>query len=222
MNQTLAVHKCTRVHQKAGGHYAGAQSNSVQDAVAGRLRFLGRHIAGQALAAGHEVTLLHRGLSNADLFAQAHHLIADRDGDNFRPLLQGQTWYVVIDTSAYRPRQVQRMAAALAGRVGHYQLVSSISAYAHFAAQGTTESAPLQTLDDPTTETVDGDTYEGLKALCEAQALAGFGARCLISRPGLLVGPHDPTGRKTEKNPRSRGVMSRTAWHPTRARLRSG
>ena len=34
-------------------------------------------------------------------------------------------------------------------------------------------------------------------ALCEAAALEGFEGRCLISRPGLLVGAHDPTGRFT-------------------------
>ncbi len=161
--------------------------------ILGGTRFLGRHIAQQALAAGHQVTLLHRGLSHAALFGQAQHLIADRNQD--LSVLHGQTWDVAIDTSAYWPRQVQQVAVALAARVGQYQLVSSISAYQHFSANGTTEDAPLQPLDDPTTETVDGSTYGGLKALCEAQAQAAFGQRCLVSRPGLLVGPHDPTGR---------------------------
>ena len=46
-------------------------------------------------------------------------------------------------------------------------------------------------------ETVTGETYGGLKALCEAAAQAEFGGRCLINRPGLIVGPHDPTGRFT-------------------------
>lgn len=163
--------------------------------VLGGTRFLGRHLVEQALAAGHAVTLLHRGQSNAALFPQAEHCLADRNGD--LAALQGGTWDVVLDTSAYFPRQVRTAAAALAGRVGRYHLVSSISAYASLDAPGTAEGAPLATLDDPTVETITGATYGGLKALCEAAAAEGFAGRCFITRPGLIVGPHDPTGRFT-------------------------
>lgn len=163
--------------------------------ILGGTRFLGRHIAERALSNGHDVTLLHRGRSGPQLFPQARHLIADRDGD-LGVLAQGQ-WDAAIDTSAYVPRQVKSVAAALGTRVGHYQLVSSISAYASFDAPGADESRATQTLPDPTVETVTGETYGGLKALCEAAAQAAFGSRCLINRPGLIVGPHDPTGRFT-------------------------
>ena len=164
--------------------------------VLGGTRFLGRHLAEQALATGHRVTLLHRGRSNAALFPQAEHRIADRDVD-LSAALAGGMWDAVIDTSAYFPRQVKSVAAALAGRVGQYQLVSSISVYAAFDKPGLDESAPLTTLADPTVETVTGASYGGLKVLCEQAAVAGFGKRCLIARPGLIVGPHDPTGRFT-------------------------
>ena len=163
--------------------------------VLGGTRFLGRHIAQRALDAGHRVTLLHRGRSNPGLFPQAEHLIADRDGD-LAALAHGE-WDTAIDTSAYFARQVRAVAAALASRVGQYQLVSTISVYAAFDAAGTEESAALQALADPTVETVTGETYGGLKALCEQAAQEAFGSRCLIARPGLLVGPHDPTGRYT-------------------------
>jgi len=163
--------------------------------ILGGTRFLGRHIAQQALEAGHDVTLLHRGRSNATLFPEAEHFIADRNGD--LTVLQRGLWDVAIDTSAYFPRQVRTLAAALDGRVGQYQLVSSISVYAETATAGTTEDAPLATLEDPTVETVTGATYGGLKALCEQAAEEGFVGRSLIVRPGLIVGPHDPTGRFT-------------------------
>ena len=163
--------------------------------ILGGTRFLGRHIAEQALASGHEVTLLHRGRSGPQLFPQARHLIADRDGD-LGALAQGQ-WDAVIDTSAYVPRQVRSVAAALGTRVAHYQLVSSISAYASFDTPGVDETHATQTLPDPTVETITGETYGGLKALCETAAQDAFGSRCLINRPGLIVGPHDPTGRFT-------------------------
>ena len=163
--------------------------------ILGGTRFLGRHLAEQALARGHQLTLLHRGQSGPGLFPQAEHRLADRDGD-LAALAHGE-WDAVIDTSAYFPRQVRALAACLAGRVGHYQLVSSISVYTGFDAPGTTEEAALQTLADPEVQTVTGETYGGLKAACEAAAQAGFAGHCLINRPGLLVGPHDPTGRFT-------------------------
>ena len=70
--------------------------------ILGGTRFLGRHIAEQALARGDEVSLLHRGRSAPGLFPQAEHLIADRDGDLH--LLRGRRWDAAIDTSAYVPR----------------------------------------------------------------------------------------------------------------------
>jgi 2'-hydroxyisoflavone reductase len=163
--------------------------------VLGGTRFLGRHFVELALAAGHELTLFHRGRSGAALFPHAEHRLGDRDTD-LSPLQRGE-WDAAVDTSAYFPRQVRSIAAALHGRVGHYQLVSSISVYAGFDRPGLSEDAPLQTLADPEVQTVTGATYGGLKALCEQAAVQAFGERCLVSRPGLLVGPHDPTGRFT-------------------------
>ena len=164
--------------------------------ILGGTRFLGRHLTEQALAQGHAVTLMHRGRSGPGLFGQAEHRIADRDGD--LSALDGGEWDSVIDTSAYVPRQVRAVAARLAGRVGQYQLVSTISVYADMGAAGggsVNETAALQTLADPSAEAVTGATYGGLKVLCEQAALEGFAGHCLVSRPGLLVGPHDPTGR---------------------------
>jgi 2'-hydroxyisoflavone reductase len=168
--------------------------------VLGGTRFLGRHLADLALQRGHRVTLLHRGRSAGGLFAQAEHLIADRNID--LSLLDGRRFDAVVDTSAYWPRQVQAVAARLAGRVGHYQMVSTISVYADPDADPQAgalgEDAALATLADPGTEQVSGETYGGLKVLCERAAVEGFGAeRCLLPRPGLLVGPHDPTERFT-------------------------
>jgi 2'-hydroxyisoflavone reductase len=163
--------------------------------VIGGTRFLGRHVVQQAQDAGHRVTMFHRGQSNATLFPQAEHRIGDRNSD-LAELADG-TWDAVIDTSAYVPRQVRTMAQALKGRVGHYQLVSTISVYADLSQPGTDENAALARLQDPHTEVVDGDTYGGLKALCEQALLEAMPEQSAIVRPGLLVGPHDPTGRFT-------------------------
>lgn len=117
--------------------------------VLGGTRFLGRHLVEQALERGHDVTLLHRGRSHSGLFPQAAHLLADRDGD--LSVLAGGRWDAAIDTSAYVPRQVHALGPVLGTRVGHYQLVSSISAYAGFNPGETDEDAPTATLDDPAT-----------------------------------------------------------------------
>ncbi|OYU79516.1 MAG: hypothetical protein CFE45_28665, partial [Burkholderiales bacterium PBB5] len=88
------------------------------------------------------------------------------------------------------------LLAALGPRIGRYALVSSISVYAD-SRQPNAETAPLAALPAGATadSPVTGDTYGPLKALCEAQALALLGPRALLLRPGLIVGPHDPTQR---------------------------
>jgi 2'-hydroxyisoflavone reductase len=74
--------------------------------------------------------------------------------------------------------------------------ISTISVYADTSERIDEHSARL-TLSDPNTETVDGETYGGLKALCEDVVIEAFGDRSLIVRPGMIVGPLDPTDRLT-------------------------
>ena len=44
-------------------------------------------------------------------------------------------------------------------------------------------------------ETIAGETYGPLKALCEQAVATRFSGRTLIIRPGLIVGRYDPTDR---------------------------
>jgi len=78
--------------------------------------------------------------------------------------------------------------------VRRYLFVSSLSVYADTSVTGITEDAPRLTLDDPDTEDVAAN-YGALKAACEDRVVAGLGARATIVRPGLIVGPYDPTDR---------------------------
>src|SRR5207245_1165430 len=103
--------------------------------------FVGRHITEAAIAAGHEVTVFHRGRSGADLFPGVTHLTGDRDAD-MSALADGR-WDATIDVCAYFPRQVRTLAAALGGRGGRYLYISSTSAYKSPVSPRFGEDAPL-------------------------------------------------------------------------------
>ena len=163
--------------------------------VLGGTKFLGRALVEAALARGHEPTLFNRGTTNAELFPDAEKLRGDRTTD--LSALDGRTWDAVIDPSGYVPAVVRASAEQLRDS-GRYVFISSISVYADFDE--------LRSEGDPTAELGDGSAdelasdysnYGALKALCEAEVEGVFGARNLIVRPGLIVGPHDPTGRFT-------------------------
>jgi 2'-hydroxyisoflavone reductase len=155
--------------------------------------FLGRHVAEQALARGHDVTLFTRGQTNSELFPGAEHLVGDRDGG--LDALRGREWDAVIDTSAYVPRIVRDSAQLLNGAAGHYTFISSISVYEGNGLAGTDADSPVGTIADETVEDVTDTNYGPLKALCEQEAEDAFPGRALIVRPGLIVGPDDLTDR---------------------------
>ncbi len=163
--------------------------------VLGGTMFLGRTIVECALARDHEVTLFHRGRSNPNLFPEVEHVLGDRECDLDR--LAGRSFDACVDTSGYVPRIVKTSATTLADAVGRYAFISSLSVYGEPSPDGTDEDGPLATIDDPTVEEITGETYGPLKALCEAEVRTVLGERALIVRPGLIVGPHDPTDRFT-------------------------
>ena len=157
--------------------------------------FLGRHLVEAALAAGHEVTLFNRGQHGAQLFPQVEKLRGDRDGG--LAALAGRRWDAAIDTCGYVPRLVRASAELLAGNVGHYTFISSISVYRDVDQAPVDESSPVGVLADERVEEITGETYGPLKALCEQAAEAAMPGRVLHVRPGLIVGPYDPTDRFT-------------------------
>ncbi|MEO6566499.1 MAG: NAD-dependent epimerase/dehydratase family protein, partial [Casimicrobiaceae bacterium] len=162
----------------------------------GGTRFLGRHVVDVALARGHEVTLFTRGRQPNPWGPAVTMRTGDRDPSVAPGLaaLEGGSWDAVIDTSGYVPRVVGASAQLLRNAVGRYLFVSSISVYADMSRRGVNEDAPVGKLDDPATEEV-AKFYGPLKAACEDVVRDVFGARALIVRPGLIVGPHDPTDR---------------------------
>lgn len=162
--------------------------------VLGGTSFVGRHIVEAALERDHDVTVFNRGRTNPDLFPEARHLAGDRQAGDL-DALRSDSWDLVVDVSAYYPRQVRDASAAMAGRVGHYTVISTVSVYAP-TDEPVDETSPLLPTDGVDTEEVTGETYGPLKVLCEEAARSEF-AGATVVRPGIVAGPHDPTGRFT-------------------------
>ncbi len=157
--------------------------------------FLGRHLVLAAVARQHTVTLFNRGVSNPDLFPHLEQLHGDRASELH--LLRGRVWDAVIDSNGRIPRQVGESATFLATRTQHYTFISSTSVYADFTVAPIEELSPVSQYDKNDSETELPETYGARKALCEQYAEQALPNRVLVIRPGLIVGPYDPTDRFT-------------------------
>jgi len=165
--------------------------------VLGGTHFLGRHIVEALLARAHDVTLFHRGNTGLDLFPEASRVLGDRATDLDR-LPPDARWDAVVDVAAYVPKDVAASAGTLRERAARYVFVSSVSVF-DLDRPEIDESSPMLDLPaDASRDVMVPETYGALKRLCELEAIAAFGAdRTLVVRPGLIVGPYDPTDRFT-------------------------
>ena len=138
---------------------------------------------------GHRVTVASRKAPEAGLPVGATHLALDRATD-LRPLA-GRDWDAVVDVAAFLPGWVRALGEALAGRVGRYVFVSSLSAVARADGTPPDEHSPPLSYRHDADPFDPGSPFEygPMKALAEAEALAWFPGRALILRPGAIVGP---------------------------------
>lgn len=158
--------------------------------VLGGTVFLGRHLVQAALAAGHSVTTFNRGTHSLDEQKDVEKLVGDRS-DSLE-LLKNRKWDAVIDTCGYDPAVVSKSVEALKDAVENYVFISSISAYKGFPELGMNETATVKSI-----EAGDETEYGSLKVACEKAVEKQFGNKSAIIRPGLIVGPYDPTDRFT-------------------------
>ncbi len=159
-------------------------------------KFVGFALIEAALARGHQVTTFNRGQTHPERFPEIEKLIGDRDGG--LAVLEGGSWDAVLDTSGYVPRHVHDSAELLADAAGRYLFVSSISYYADYRDPRVESDPPEELGDQPADRLLeDYSNYGALKALCEQEVEAAFGDRAVLVRPGLIVGPNDPTDRFT-------------------------
>ncbi len=164
--------------------------------VLGGTVFLGRAVARQAVAAGHDVTCAARG-SSGEPVDGVQFVRVDRDEPDGLDGLDGE-FDAMVDV-ARRPSHVRHAVGALAGRVGHVTFVSTGSVYSDTSTPGQrVETAPIMDpappdFDDPGP---DPDAYGRCKMTCEQLVADAFGeANVFTCRPGLIVGPEDPSGR---------------------------
>ena len=159
--------------------------------VLGGTVFLSRAVATEAVARGHEVTCACRGASG-DVPAGARHLAWDRaDGAAPPAALDGSAYDAVVDVARH-PSWVRTAVAAVPD--AHWVFVSTINVYADDATpQGRPGGLPLR---DPQPDDVDlgvdPEAYGAMKVACEQLVTEGA-ASAMVVRPGLIVGPGDPT-----------------------------
>ena len=164
--------------------------------VLGGTKFLGRATVEAALARGHEVTLFNRGETNPELFPDTEKLRGDRTED--LSALTGREWDAVVDPSGYVPAVVRASAEKLSGQTGYYLFVSSLSVYADRSKPMVEDDAVEQLGDMPDDRLLeDYSNYGALKALAEQAVAETYPDAHATVRPGLIVGPYDPTGRFT-------------------------
>jgi 2'-hydroxyisoflavone reductase len=171
--------------------------------ILGGTSFLGPHFVRAALARGHTVTLFNRGKTNPGLFPDLEKLIGDREKGDLEALA-GRAFDAVVDTSGYVPAHVTATAQLFADKCKHYTFVSSVSVYGSFGERAVLldEDSEVSTVSDEDVAKVNTirqsmPFYGPLKARCEAAAEAAMPGRVVNIRPGLIVGPDDPTDRFT-------------------------
>jgi nucleoside-diphosphate-sugar epimerase len=155
--------------------------------VLGGSYFVGRHIALEFCAQGHQVTLLNRGTRAISLPT----MLADRDdAAAVQRSLAGHSFDVVVDTSCRDAKQALTAARALENRYGRYVMVSAPAVYDDDAPRPLRESSLAD-------GALSWTEYGINKAHAEAALRRFCGPRLTIVRPGYVYGPYNSFARET-------------------------
>ncbi len=189
------------VHQKG----SGAVCSGMNILVLGGTQFSGRAFVEQATQANHQITLLHRSPQNPGLPSSVRRLVGDRDpekgaglGEIQKLIDAGERFDAVVDMCGYVPRVMQASCEMLKDACDLYVFTSTISVYDKDSGDETPdEDSKKIDLEDKSVEEVNGETYGGLKVLCEQVVRSWYPENHCIVRPTVIAGPNDPTDRVT-------------------------
>ncbi|WP_182524950.1 epimerase [Nocardioides dongkuii] len=157
--------------------------------VLGGTVFLSRAVAEEGVRRGHDVVCACRGASGS-VPDGARHVEVDRTG----PLPVELTGFDAVVDVARQPSWVRRAVERLPD--AHWVFISTINVYEDESTPGGRPGTlPLR---EPVHEdrdlASDPDAYGPMKVACERLVTDGV-ASAMVVRPGLIVGPGDPTGR---------------------------
>jgi len=163
--------------------------------VLGGTVFLSRAVAVEAMGRGHDVTCASRGESGS-VPAGAAFVAWDRSDGAEPPAELARASYDAVVDVARHPSRVR--AAVAAFPEAHWVFVSTINVYTDTSTpNGNPETLslhdPIVTDEEPASAS---EVYGAMKVGCE-QAVTEGAASSIVVRPGLIVGPGDPTGRFT-------------------------
>src|SRR6202050_627537 len=97
--------------------------------ILGGTGFTGPYQVRYALARGHRITLFNRGRQPNEWPHEVEELVGDLNVGDLKAL-EGREWDVCIDNPTTLPFWVRDAGRALAGKVGQYIFISTISVYA--------------------------------------------------------------------------------------------
>ena len=158
--------------------------------VLGGSAFVGRVVVTAAIDRGWSVTTFNRGRTPWT-HPQTRHLVGDRLRlADVEQVNQGR-WDAVVDTWAGAPRAVRDSAELLAGRTDRYLYVSSRAVYTSPTPAGLDETHPTAAASPNAADT----DYASNKRGAERAVEAVYGDRAVLARAGLILGPHEDTGR---------------------------
>ena len=187
-------------------------------AVLGGTEFIGPAIVEEALRAGHQVTVVHRGFHEPAGLAEVPHVHCDRrDHAGLRKALAGAE--AVIDTCAYARRDAESLTAARPAGA-RILVLSSMDVYRAYGAilrgeesdaMPLTEDSPLRTerylqkgKPPPPLRGADPATYEKLDVEEVARKMGA-----LVLRLPIVFGPRDPLRREEPLLRRARAGRER-------------
>lgn len=160
--------------------------------VLGGTVFLSHAVARAAVERGHEVVCAARGVSGE--VPDGARLVRWDRGEEPPAELTRLAPDAVVDV-ARLPSQVRRAVAAFPD--AHWTFVSTCNVYAdEGTAGGTAASALKEPIEEDLDPASSSEAYGAMKVACEQAVQRGVRAAFVV-RPGLIVGPGDPTGRFT-------------------------